>query len=187
VLLYVTVGLGQSLYVLNVVLGAVAAGYLVAALIAGPLGDRYGISRVIYYASIVYGVGLLGAGFGQRWHYWYVPIIFGVAVAAGAVMTLAWGLLFKLMPAGDRGAVSGLATTTKGVGLITGPLLAGGVVDLLRPHLQATQGFQALWPVLGIPVVLAIPLVARLRSAELAAAGRAATSPTPTPTPTPMP
>ncbi len=181
VLLYVTVGLGQSLYVLNVVLGAVAAGYLLAALIAGPLGDRYGISRVIFYASIVYGVGLLGAGFGQRWHYWYVPIIFGVAVAAGAVMTLAWGLLFKLMPTGDRGAVSGLATTTKGVGLITGPLLAGGVVDLLRPHLEVTQGFQALWPVLGIPVILAIPLVARLRRAEHAAASRAAATATPTP------
>lgn len=169
VLLYVTVGLGQSLFVLNIVLGAVAAGYVVAALVAGPLGDRYGISRVILVASVVYGVGMVASGLGQRWHTWYVPIIFLVSIAAGAVMTLAWGLLFKLMPAGDRGAISGLATTTKGVGLITGPLLAGGVIDLLRPHLETTKGYQALWPVLGLPIILVIPLVARLRRAELAA------------------
>ncbi|MBM3678773.1 MAG: SLC45 family MFS transporter [Actinobacteria bacterium] len=168
VLLYVTVGLGQSVYVLNVVLGAVAVGYLVAALIAGPLGDRYGLSRVILGASIVYGVGMLGAGLGQRWHFWYVPIIFLVSIAAGAVMTLAWGLLFKLMPEHDRGAVSGLATTTKGVGLIIGPVLAGGVIDLLRPHLETTKGYQALWPVLGVPILLAIPLVATLWRAEQA-------------------
>ena len=37
-------------------------------------------------------------------------------------MTLAWGLLFKLMPPDERGAISGLATTTKGIGLIIGPL-----------------------------------------------------------------
>jgi maltose/moltooligosaccharide transporter len=169
VLLYVTVGLGQSLYVLNLVLGAVAVGYLVAALVAGPLGDRYGISRVILIASIVYGVGMLGGGLGQRWHLWYVAIIFLVSIAAGMVMTLAWGLLFKLMPPGDRGAIAGLATTTKGIGLITGPLLAGGLIDLLRPHLDQTQGYQALWPVLGVPIILVIPLVARLWRSEQAA------------------
>ena len=81
-------------------------------------------------------------------------------------MTLAWGLLFKLMPPGERGAISGLATTTKGVGLVIGPLVAGAVIDILGPHLEATDGYQALWPVLGVPILLAIPLVARLGRAE---------------------
>ena len=40
-------------------------------------------------------------------------------------MTLAWGLLFKLMPRQHRGTISGLATTTKGIGLLIGPLIAG--------------------------------------------------------------
>ena len=84
-------------------------------------------------------------------------------------MTLAWGLLFKLMPPGQRGAVSGLATTTKGIGLVIGPLAAGAVIDLMRPRLDATEGYQALWPVLGLPILLAIPLVARLIPAESAA------------------
>ncbi len=41
-------------------------------------------------------------------------------------MTLAWGLLFKVMPPDDRGAVSGLAIMTKGVGLLGGPLGSRG-------------------------------------------------------------
>ena len=94
-------------------------------------------------------------------------------------MTLAWGLLFKLMPPGERGAISGLATTTKGIGLVIGPLVAGAVIDILGPHLEDTDGYQALWPVLGIPIILAIPLVARLAPAEAAAdaANRAAAGP----------
>ena len=56
-------------------------------------------------------------GLGDEWHAWYLALVFVVAIAGGTVMTLAWGLLFKLMPPGDRGAISGLATTTKGIGL----------------------------------------------------------------------
>ena len=93
-------------------------------------------------------------------------MIFVVAIAGGTVMTLAWGLLFKLMPPADRGAISGLATTTKGIGLLTGPLLAGAAIDLLSGSLEDTRGYQALWPILGIPVLLVIPLVWRLSAAE---------------------
>ena len=121
---------------------------------------------MITAASAVYGVGLLAGGLGREWHAWYLALIFVVAIAGGTVMTLAWGLLFKLMPAGDRGAVSGLATTTKGIGLVIGPLAAGAVIDILGPTLEHTQGYQALWPVLGVPIILAIPLVWRLRRAE---------------------
>lgn len=166
VVLYVTVGLGQPLSTSTVILAAVAAGYIVAALVAGRIGDRVGIARVIVVASTIYGTGLVAGGLGREWHVWYLALIFLVAIAGGTVMTLAWGLLFKLMPPDERGAISGLATTTKGVGLVVGPLVAGGVIDVLRPHLTATEGYQALWPVLGIPILLAIPFVARLVPAE---------------------
>jgi MFS family permease len=166
VVLYVTVGLGEPLETSTVILAAVAAGYIVAALVAGPIGDRAGLARVIAIASAVYGTGLVAGGLGRQWHDWYLGPIFVVAIAGGTVMTLAWGLLFKLMPAGDRGAVSGLATTTKGIGLVIGPLLAGAVIDLLRPHLASTEGYQALWPVLGVPILLAIPLVLMLQRSE---------------------
>jgi MFS family permease len=166
VVLYLTIGLGQPLGTTTAVLAAVAGGYIVAAAGAGFLGDRFGLSRVIFAASFVYGFGLVLGGLGNEWHRWYLPIIFVVAIGGGTVLTLAWGLLFKLMPAADRGAIAGLATTTKGIGLLIGPLLAGAAIDILAPYLEDTQGYQALWPILGVPVLLAIPLVARLDAAE---------------------
>jgi MFS family permease len=174
VVLYVTVGLGEPLVTSTYILAAVAAGYIVAALLAGRIGDRIGLARVIAAASAVYGVGLLAGGFGREWHAWYLALIFVVAIAGGTVMTLAWGLLFKLMPPDERGAIAGLATTTKGVGLVIGPLAAGGVIDVLRSRLEETHGYQALWPVLGVPIILAIPLVARLSQAESEADGATA-------------
>jgi MFS family permease len=81
-------------------------------------------------------------------------------------MTLAWGLLFKLMPAQHRGAISGLATTTKGFGLLFGPLIAGGAIDVASNYLETTRGYQVLWPVCAIPVLLAIPVVGSLMSVE---------------------
>ena len=161
--LYVTVGLGEPLITSTYVLTAVAAGYIVAALVAGRVGDRIGIARVIAAASAVYGVGLLAGGLGREWHAWYLALVFVVAIAGGTVMTLAWGLLFKLMPPADRGAVSGLATTTKGLGLVIGPLAAGAAIDILRPHLEATDGYQAALARPRMPIILAIPLVAPLR------------------------
>ena len=183
VVLYVTVGLGEPLSTSTYILAAVAGGYIVAALVAGRIGDRVGLARVIIVASVVYGTGLVAGGLGREWHAWYLVLIFLVAIAGGTVMTLAWGLLFKLMPSGERGAISGLATTTKGVGLVIGPLVAGGVIDLLSSRLEATDGYQALWPVLGVPILLAIPLVARLIRAEAEADRAAALPPSPGPSP----
>jgi hypothetical protein len=48
------------------------------------------------------------------------------------------------------------------------------VIDILGPYLEDTEGYQALWPVLGLPIILAIPLVARLGRAEAAADAAAA-------------
>jgi MFS family permease len=175
--------LGEPLSTSTSILAAVAGGYIVAALVAGRIGDRVGLARVIIVASLVYGTGLVAGGLGQTWHAWYLVLIFLVAIAGGTVMTLAWGLLFKLMPPDERGAISGLATTTKGVGLVIGPLVAGAVIDLLGSRLEATQGYQALWPVLGLPILLVIPLVARLVRAESQADRAAALAPQPTPAP----
>jgi len=53
VVLYLTVGLGQkSVGVSTAVLATVAGGYVVAALAAGRLGDRFGLARVIWTSSI---------------------------------------------------------------------------------------------------------------------------------------
>jgi len=166
VVLYITKGLGQSLATSSAVLGTVAVGYVIAAIAAGPLGDRFGLARTILVASCVYGGGLLVAGLAQQWHDWYYGLILPVAMAGGTVMTLSWALLFKLMPREHRGAISGIATTTKGWGLLLGPLVAGVLIDRLAPYLNATDGYQVLWVVCAIPVLAAIPIVASLLRLE---------------------
>ncbi|MDQ3893816.1 MAG: MFS transporter [Actinomycetota bacterium] len=162
VVLYITQGLNQPATVAATVLTIVAAGYVVAALASGPLGDRLGLARVITLASVVYGGGYVAAGLAQTWHDWYYVVIFPIAVAGGTVTTLAWGLLFKLMPAKHRGAIAGIATTTKGLGLLVGPLAAGVAIDVGSPYLEATDGYQVLWPLCGVLILVAIPLVRTL-------------------------
>jgi MFS family permease len=171
VVLYITKGLDQSLTVSSIVLATVAGGYTLAAILAGPVGDRVGAPRLLFWASIVYGMGLLIGGFAQTWQDWYYAIIFPVAVAGGMVMTLSWAILFRLMPPEQRGAISGIATTTKGWALIGGPLVAGLLIDVLEPHLQATQGYQVLWPFCAVLVLASIPIVARVWRAQAEPAG----------------
>jgi MFS family permease len=166
VVLYIIDGLHESKVMSSAVLGAVAVGYVIAAIFAGRLGDRFGLARVIFFASFVYGGGYLAGGFAQQWHDWYFGLIVVVSIAGGTVMTLAWGLLYKIVPAEHRGAVSGLATTTKGIGLLVGAPVAGLAIDLARPYLQATNGYQVLWPICGLPILAAIPLLMRLIEVE---------------------
>jgi MFS family permease len=176
VVLYVVRGLHQPLYVSSIVLGTVAAGYLVAAAGVGRLGDRFGVARVIAAASVVYGLGLVAGVLPSSWHWAYLAPVFVVAIAAGAVMTLAWALLYKLMPAEDRGAASGLGTTTKGLGLLLGPTLTGAAIDLCKPVLSSTAGYAAMWPTLAVPVLVVLPLVLSLAAAESRRAGSRAES-----------
>jgi MFS family permease len=172
VVLYILKGLGQPLYVSSTVLAVVAAGYVFAAALATRFGDHWGLGNVILGASVVYGLGLLGAGLASTWHWWYYGVIFPVAMAGGTVMTLAWALLFKVSPSTDRGTVTGLATTTKGIGLIIGPLAAGAAIDIMSPYLESTHGYAAVWPAMAIPVLAAIPFVIRLTEAEARLTGR---------------
>jgi MFS family permease len=172
VVLYIVKGLGQPLSTSSAVLATVCIGYVIAAIGSGPIADRVGISRVIFFASFVYGGGYVAAGLAETWHDWYYAAIFPVGVAGGAVMTQAWALLFKLMPAAERGAISGLATTTKGIGLVLGPLVAGALIDITAPYLPETNGYQVLWFICGIPILAAIPIVYSLMKVERAQAQR---------------
>ncbi len=166
VVLYVIEGLNQSKVMSSAVLGAVAVGYVIAAMAAGRLGDRFGLARVSFFASFVYGGGFMVAGLASHWHDWFFALIMPVSIAGGTVMTLAWGLLYKIVPEEHRGAASGLATTTKGIGILVGAPLAGLSIDLARPHFPATEGYQVLWPICGVMILAAIPLLVRLMEIE---------------------
>src|SRR5205814_6851607 len=89
VVLYIIDGLHQSKAISSAILGAVATGYVIAAVIAGRLGDRFGLARVIFLASLVYGGGYLVAGTAQTWHNRYFGLIVPVSISGGIAMTLA--------------------------------------------------------------------------------------------------
>ena len=65
---------------------------------------------------------------------------------------------------GETGA--GKTILAQAIGLLLGAPVAGAAIDLARPYLDATDGYQVLWPVCGIPILAAIPLVYQMMKAE---------------------
>ncbi len=167
VVLYITRGLHQPLSTSSAVLGTVAAGYMIAAVLSGPLGDRVGLARVIFVASFIYGGGLAPRRASRRrGSNWYYALVFPVAIAGGAVMTLAWGLLFILMPAGSAARSPGSRPGRRASACSSGRCSRAFLIDVLSPYLPATDGYQILWPICAVPILAVIPLVWMLMRAR---------------------
>ena len=169
VVLYITVGLGQPLGTSTAVLAAVAGGYVVAALGSGvarrPARARAGDRAV---ASVVYGVGLLAAAASRNeWHA-LVPAAhlrrrdrgrdgddagLGPALQADAAGRPGRDLRARDDDEGDRPAHRPAARRR-------------GDRPPRPPRSSDTSGYQVLWPILGVPILLAIPLVWPLSAAE---------------------
>lgn len=158
IVLFLVVGLGQSLGVASLLIGVVAAASVVAAIVAGKLGDRHGLARVMRIALWVYGLGLLVPFFTQS--AWLVaPVIPLIALGGAIVMTLPYGLLMGMMPTESHGAATGLYGFSRGLGVVLGPLLTGLAIDLMGPWLEATQGYAAMFLVASAATLLSIPFL----------------------------
>lgn len=161
VVLYVVRGLGYSPSVASGVIAVVAVAYVVGAPLAGRLADRYGIVRVLRLASLVYGIGLVAGAFPTT----LTPLLVGlplVALAGAIVMTLPQALLFTIAPVGSAGAAAGLLDVSRGIGLVLGPVVVGAVIESSRSLFDSTHGFAAMWPVIGVPVLLTLLLLRML-------------------------
>lgn len=165
IVLYVVHGLGRSVALASAVIGVVAVSYVVAAALSGRLADRFGLVRVLRGATWIYGAGLLLAAVMTT----VTPLLVAlpvVALAGAVVMTLPYGLLMQLTPAGSEGAVSGLFNLSRAVGIVAGPIVVGAVIDLAGPLFASTHGYGAMWVAIGVPIVLSLALFS---SWELAA------------------
>lgn len=162
IVLYVIKGLGESAAVASAVIAVVAVAYVVAAPLAGLLADRFGVLRVIRVAGLVYGVGLVSGVF-PRSLAPMLPALPLVALAGAVVMTLPQTLAFSVAPPGAEGAAAGIQDFSRGVGVVLGPILVGGAIDLFRDQLSATSGYAAMWPVIGVPVLLGVAIVGVVR------------------------
>jgi MFS family permease len=163
IVLYVVRGLGLSAAVASAVIAVVAVAYIVGAPLAGWLADRYGLLRVLRLASLVYGAGLL---IGVLPHT-LPPLLIGlpvVALAGAIVLTLPQALAFSLAPVGSEGAAAGLQDFSRGIGVVLGPIVVGAAIGISEPLFTSTHGYASMWPVIGLPVLVAAFLLKPLEA-----------------------
>ena len=75
-------------------------------------------------------------------------------------------MLIPMMPPSGHGAITGLYSMSRGVGVVLGPVLGGLVIDALKGPLSSTQGYSAMWLVCSAAVALSIPLLALTKGGE---------------------
>jgi MFS family permease len=156
VVLYVTRTMGLSLAESSLVIGTAAVLVLGGALVSGTLGDRVGRARVMRVSLLVYGLGLLVPFITTI--PWVVALAVPlVAFGGGVTMSLPYALLMPMMPAGAHGAVTGLYSLSRGLGVALGPLLAGVAVEL------AGDDYRWVWLVCAVAILLSILTMRPLR------------------------
>lgn len=165
VILYLTLGLRYKLTTSSLIIGGVALVILIGAGAAGKLGDRVGRLRTVKVALWAYGIGYLVPIFTTNRVAIAVAVPF-IALGGGAVMTLAYAILMPLMPGDEHGALTGFYSVSRGLGITSGPLLAGALIWATHDNLfSATDGFQAMWIVCAAGAFASLIFVRMLKNA----------------------
>ena len=161
IVLYVTEGLDRSTTVASVVIGVVAVAYVVGAPLASRLERRFDIVTVMTWAGVLYGVGLTAGMLPTTLAPELVLLPF-VALAGSVLLTLPPALAFLVAPQGSEGVAAAVVEASRGVGVVLGPLLVGYAVRFGHGAFPSTEGYAAMWPVIGGATLLAVPLLRRL-------------------------
>jgi len=134
----------------------VTTAYMVAEMacmpIFGKLSDMYGRKRFFIFGIIVFMIGSALCGMAQS----IVELSLYRAVqgvGAGAMVSIAFTILFDVMPPKERGKMMGLFGAVFGLSSVVGPLLGGYITD----HLDWSWIFYINLP-LGFIALLAIAL-----------------------------
>jgi len=163
IVLYVVKGVGHSPSTASAVIAVVAVAYVVGAPIAGRLADRYGVAQVMLVSATVYGLGLCIGTVPTSLTPMVIALPF-VALAGAILLTLPPALAFLLAPNGAQGAAAGLLDLSRGVGVVLGPVLVGAAVTgTADGWFAATNGYAAMWPVIGLAVLATLPILRLLR------------------------
>jgi MFS family permease len=163
IVLYVVKGVGHSTSTASAVIAVVAIAYVVGAPIAGRLADRFGIAQVMLVSATIYGLGLCIGTLPTTLTPMVIALPF-VALAGAILLTLPPALAFVLAPTGGEGAAAGLLDFSRGVGVVLGPVLVGAAVTgTADGWFSATNGYAAMWPVIGLAVLATLPILRILR------------------------
>jgi MFS family permease len=69
-----------------------------------------------------------------------------------------------LMPEDEHGALTGFYSISRGVGIVSGPIIAGVLIHVTRHGpFGSTQGFQAMWIVCAAAAFGSLPFVYSMR------------------------
>lgn len=158
IVIYITAGLGRSKHLATAVITVVAIAYVIGAPVAGRFAERYGMVRVMEVAAAVYGIALCIGLFATTVTPMLVLLPIG-ALAGAVLMTLPQALAFTLAPDANEGAAAGLVDFSRGVGVVLGPLLVGAAISGFAHTLKATHGYAIMWPMIGAPILLTLPLL----------------------------
>ena len=71
-------------------------------------------------------------------------------------LSMPYTILMRIMPRESHGASAGLFDVSSGAGSLLGPLLTGVAIDVLHPLFASTDGYAAMWPVIGTSTLLSI-------------------------------
>jgi MFS family permease len=154
ILLYLTIGLGKSKLQAATIITVTALIILLAAPLSGKLADAHGKTRVMRWAAIVFGLGLLVPLFTANTLVG-LAILPLVAFGGAVVLTLPYALLIPMMPKGQYGRLTGLYSTSRGLGIMLGPLLAGATISLGK-NLFIAHGYSAMWLVSGVSMLASV-------------------------------
>jgi MFS family permease len=163
VILYLTIGLGYGLSTSALIIGGASLVILFGAGAAGKLGDRFGRLRIVTIALVFYGVGFVVPALSTSKALIGAAMPF-IALGGGAVMTMSYAILMPLMPDDEHGLLTGFYSVSRGLGIVTGPILAGLAISLTaNGPFKASQGFQAVWIVCAAAALLSLFFVRQLR------------------------
>ena len=161
--LFVIEGLGRSASFASLVFAVVAATAIGAALVGGNLADRRGYRVLVLPSVVLYGLGAIAVGLTQS-----VVVLAAVPVlafAAAMTTTLSFAWLSRLTADEEHGLTAGLFGLSQGAGIVAGPVLAGLAVELGRPALPGTDGYAAIFFVVGAAVLASFAFVVRVPDA----------------------
>ncbi len=96
----------------------------------GRAADLLGRKRIYVAAYFVFVVGSLLAGSAVDFG-WLLGARALQAAGTAAIQATGIAIAVSAFPEGERGKVLGVVVTTVGLGIVTGPVLGGGLIDLL--------------------------------------------------------